>query len=115
MAVSGSSPKCTASMPTARAASTLSRLSSTKTLAGGGGFGGAAVDRVAAGRVPLRADVRGLAENEFEDRSRRVAHVGLETADAAEERARDDAAVVPDDGFDRRCHEVHATGAWRSV
>ena len=62
------------------------------------------VDRVAPGGVPLCADVRGLAENELEDRAGRVAHVGLEAPDAAEERTRDDPAVVPDDRFDRRVH-----------
>ncbi len=48
----------------------------------------------------LDADVALVAEEELEHRARRVAHVGLELPDAAEQRAREDAAVVEDHCLD---------------
>jgi hypothetical protein len=86
---------------------------------GGGALRDGAVNRVATIGVALSADVRGLAEDQFQDRAGRVAHVGLEAADTAEQRTRDHTPVVPDDRFDRRVHEARlpmraTAGRWRT-
>ena len=70
------------------------------------------VDRLAAdgcGRLvdgraapALDADVALVAEEQLEHRAGRVAHVGFELPDAAEQGAREDAAVVEDDCLDHR-------------
>ncbi len=54
----------------------------------------------------LDTDVRGVAEEQAEQRTSRIALGFLESADADEERARDDAAEVEDDRADRHGGQV---------